>query len=141
MKQIIFLLFISANVFGQDSTKIKISIQARDAKYISATNSKDDEELFFDAVKPLFRVAPGTLPGGATLVSVDSIYTGDWLRIYNKLNSDQTALKSGTKNRLETILRAVNQTYLTGKLNDIDAADIQTFQTMQQVGLIKFRRF
>ena len=141
MKQLIFLLLISANVMAQDSTKIKISIQARDAKYIAASNSKDEEEPYFDAIKSKFRVAVGSLPAGVTLVIVDSIYTEDWIRIYTKLNNDQVALKAGSKARIETILRAVAQVYLTGRLDAIDAADVDTFQSMQKYGLLKFRRF
>lgn len=142
MKKLILsvIAFISISAYGQDSTKIQVSQQSRDIKYIASISSKDIEEDFFDAVKSKFRVIPANVPIGNTLVVVDSIYTADWVRIYTVLKNDPTALNAGVANRVETVLRAVNQTYLNGRLDAINANPMASFVTMQGVGLIKLKK-
>lgn len=137
MKTMLFAFLLNA----QDSVKVQVSIQARDAKYIGAISSKDGEEPFFDAIKHKFRVGVAQLPAGATLVQVDSIHTEDWIRIYSVLRYDAVAITAGTTSRIGTELRAINQAYLTGKLDDIDTNILVTHGTMQGIGLIKYRRF
>lgn len=143
MKKILSILSILfvLNVNAQDSTKIQVSIQARDVKYIGAISSKDFNEDFFDAVKYKFRVIPANVPTGTTLVQVDSIYTIDWIVLYTNLKNNATALNAGCTGRVETILRAVNQVYLNNKLDAVNAASLVSFVSMQEVGLFKFRRF
>lgn len=136
---ILSLIFV-INANAQDSTKIQVSIQSRDAKYISAISSKDLNEEFFDAVKFKYRVLPVNIPTGVTLVQIDSIYTIDWIAIYTNLKNNPTALNAGCTGRVETILRAVNQSYLNNRLDAINASILVSFVTMQEVGLFKFRR-
>lgn len=140
MKKIILALavLISLQSFSQDSVKITITPQARDLEYIGSFifNSNENEDLY-DSLKVKFRIV--NPPTGNTTVSVTG-YTEDWLRVYNRLINDATALKANCTSRLGTILRAVNQVYLTGKLDDIDVADGQTFQTMRRFGRQKLRR-
>ncbi|WP_230682106.1 hypothetical protein, partial [Streptococcus pneumoniae] len=66
--------------------------------------------------------------------------TLDWFTVVNKLNNDATALKAQCTKRVSDLLRAVNKPYLTGKLNALDVADQNTFQSMRQFGRSKLRR-
>ena len=141
MKKILTLiaLLVSIIINAQDSTKIQVSIQARDAKYIASMANKDSHEDYFDAVKYKFRVP--VPPVTTTLVQVDSIYTIDWIVLYTMLKNDAVAINAGCTGRIETILRAVNQVYLNGKLDDANQLPLTVFGRQQAVGLFKFRRF
>ena len=134
---ILSLLFV-LNLNAQDSTKIQVSIQSRDAKYIGFLADKNLHEEYFDAVKHKFRVA--VPPITTTLVQVDSIYTIDWIIIYTLLKNDAVAINAGCTGRIETILRAVNQVYLNGKLDDANTLPLLVFGRSQTVGLLKFRK-
>lgn len=136
----ILILLLPFASKAQDSVKIQVSVQARDIKYIASISSKDADEDFFDGTKSKFRVALVNVPTSTTLVVVDSMYTVDWIRIYTVLRSDATALNAAVTSRVETILRAVGQSYLNTKLDNINAAPLASFVTMQAVGLIKLRR-
>jgi len=133
MKKIlsVIALIISVNCFSQDSTKVQISVEARDLEYIAATASFEADEDFFDAVKSKFRVQ--NPPSGGTLVVVDSIYTIDWLRIYLRLKKDYVAVDQNVAKRVGDILVAVGQNYLTTKKNEIDA-EVATLQTSLRIG-------
>lgn len=132
------VLIVSLNSFAQDSVKVTLPVQARDLEYIGSFifNDNSTEELY-DSIKVKFRVPnPAT---GNTTVSVTA-YTLDWLSVLNRLNNDATALKAQCTKRVSDLLRAVNQPYLTGKLNALDVADQNTFQSMRQFGRSKLRR-
>jgi len=132
------VLIVSLNSFAQDSVKVTISAQARDLEYIGSFifNDNSTEDLY-DSLKVKFRISnPAT---GNTTVSITG-YTADWLTVINRLNNDATALKALCTKRVVDLLRAVNQPYLTGKLNALDAADQNTFQSMRHFGRSKLRR-
>lgn len=131
-------LIISLNGISQDSTKITVNVQARDLEYIGSFIFNDNSlEELYDSIKVKFRVA--TPPTGNNTVSVTA-YTLDWLIVISKLNNDDCALKALCTKRVVDLLRAVNQPYLTGKLNALDAADQNTFQSMRHFGRSKLRR-
>ena len=91
----------------------------------------------YDSLKVKFRITnPAT---GNTTVSITG-YTADWLNVATRLNNDATALKALCTKRVTDLLRAVNQPYITSKLDAIDAADKNTFQSMRQFGRSKLRR-
>jgi hypothetical protein len=140
MKKIIsvLLILISVHVRAQDSVKITITPQCRDVEYISSLiyMEYDGQELF-DSIKAKMRVQ--NPPTGLTTVSLTG-YTQDWLAVYTKLNNDAIAIKGGIKLRVETLLRAINQAYLTSRLDAFDAADAATIITMRTVGRNKSRR-
>ena len=131
-------ILLSLKSFSQDSVKVTLSVQARDCEYIGAfAFNHDSLEELWDSLKVKFRVPnPAT---GNTTVSVTA-YTLDWLSVLNRLNNDATALKAQCTKRVSDLLRAVNQPYLTGKLNALDVADQNTFQSMRQFGRSKLRR-
>ena len=131
-------ILLSLKSFSQDSVKVTLSVQARDCEYIGAfAFNHDSLEELWDSFKVKFRVPnPAT---GNTTVSVTA-YTLDWLSVLNRLNNDATALKALCTKRVSDLLRAVNQPYLTGKLNALDVADQNTFQSMRQFGRSKLRR-
>ena len=140
MKKIILsaVIFLSLASFGQDSVKITITPQARDCEYMGAFLFNDNSlEELYDSIKVKFRVQ--NPPTGNTTVSVTG-YTMDWLNMFRRLKNDQTALKANCTSRLENLLRAVNQVYLTGKLDALDTADTETFQAFRQLGRNKLRR-
>ena len=139
MKKILSLIviLISLQSFSQDSVKLTFSIQARDVEYVASISSMDSDEGFFDSVKHKFRVQ--NEPTGTTLVPM-TLYTIDVLNGFTRLKNDPTALKANCTSRIETILRALNDAYLTGKLDEMDANDTATFQTMRQVGRFKLKK-
>ena len=141
MKKIFTAIAILVSILttAQDSTKIQVSIQARDVKYIGSVANKDTHEDFFDAVKSKFRVP--VPPVTTTLVQIDSIYTIDWIVLYTLLKNDAVAINAGCTGRVETILRAVGQTYLNNKLDAANNLSLLIFVRQQDVGLFKFRRF
>jgi len=141
MKKILSLIavFISLNSFGQDSVKVSLTIQARDIEYMAALFSKETDDDFFDAVKHKFLVSDP--PTGVTNVTFDStLYIVDILRGFTRLKHDETAISAGCTDRVEAILRALNNIYLTGKLDQLDADNTQTFQTMRGVGRRKLNK-
>ena len=140
MKKIFILLsvFSSILVNAQDSTKITISPQTRDIEYIGALIFNDNAvEDLYDSLKVKFRIVTPTT--NLTVVSVTA-YTMDWINVYNRLTNDPVALKSLTAKRIYDLLIAVNQTYLTTKLTDMDAADQNTYIAFRVFGRSKIRR-
>ena len=140
MKQvlILLLLFITVKAFSQDSVKVTISPLAKDLYFISAHIFNDDAASdFYDSLKVKLRVA--NPPTNQTVISITAI-TSDWLYVYNIMNNDLIGVKSSHAKRVGDLLRFVNQVYLTGKLDDIDAADLQTDQTFIQFGRLKITK-
>lgn len=140
MKKAILLLFVLASLIckSQDSVRVIISVQARDVEYIGSFLYHDNNsEDLYDTLKRKFRIA--NPPTGNTIVSVSG-YTQDWISVLSRLNNDPTAIKALCTKRVTDLLRAVNQTYLTNKLNAMDTADADTFQSMRQFGRSKLRR-
>jgi len=140
MKKIIVGLFLalSFNSFSQDSTKVTINVQARDCEYIGsfAFNLNEVEEVY-DSIKIKFRVE--VPPTGITDVSITA-YTVDWLKVFQMIKEDAVSIKANCTSRIETSLRAVNQIYLTGKLDAIDVSDTDMFQAKRQFGRAKLKR-
>jgi len=138
MKKLLIILLFPFAAYSQDSTVISIGAQVRDWEYATQFmyNSTALENVF-DSVKIKFRIQ--NPPTGNTVVSVSG-YTVDFFNLFQIIKNDATAIKAGCTSRIEVLLRALNQPYLTGKLDAIDLADTQTFQTMRQFGRDKLRR-
>lgn len=139
MKYILtFLLFFSLQSFAQDSVKITIAPQVRDLEFITSFAYNDNAlENFFDSLKVKFRIQ--NPPTGTTTVSFIA-YTQDWVLIIQKLKSNQIAISGGCTNRIETLLRAVGQGFLTTKLDAIDIDDTNSFQSFRTFGRSRLRR-
>jgi len=138
MKKLIIILLFPFASYSQDSTVISVGAQTRDWEYATQFmyNSTALENIY-DSVKIKFRVA--NPPTGNTVVTISG-YTVDFYNLFERLKNDAVSIKNGCTSRIETLLRALNQPYLTGKLDAIDLADTQTFQTMRQFGRDKLRR-
>ena len=131
-------IIISLQSFAQDSVKITITPQVRDLEYIASFAYNDNAlENFFDSVKVKFRVQ--NPPTGNTTVSFTA-YTQDWLLIIQKLKHSDIALNANCASRIETLLRAVNQSYLTGKLDESDVDITNSFQSFRTFGRSRLRR-
>lgn len=140
MKKLILLFLISVQLAakGQDSTQITIQWQARDIEYAGAFISQLPEfETLYDTVKAKFRVP--VPPTGTNTVSVTA-YTVDMVDLYKRLANDATALQTNSTKRLRDLLVAVNQPYLTGRLDAIDAVAADAFTNGRQYGRFKLRR-
>ena len=140
MKKLItaIAILISVKSYSQDSTIITISPQTRDIEYLAQYIVHNTEmENIFDSVKIKFRIP--VPPTGNTTVSISG-YTMDFYRLFVVLKNDATAIKANCTSRIEALLRALNQPYLTSKLDALDVADAQTFQTMRQFGRDRLRR-
>jgi hypothetical protein len=140
MKKIVYLLILfSLPAFSQDSTKVTITAQARDLEYIGSFSFIDNQlENIYDSIKVKYRV-PNPPANATTQVSVTG-YTVDWLEVMRRLKNDATAVKSGSTGRVEVLLRAVNQPFLTAAIDQMDTSDILTFTTQRLFGRQKLRR-
>ena len=141
MKKIISLIpmFIVLASFGQDSSKLKVSaqIQARDLEYITQfIYNRDGYEEMFDNLKAKFRT--GTPPTGATIVTVDTVALGLWADIHNFLKGDPFA--KNTFNRVNTILTALGQSWLTARINEQEAYFNDRQNSLQQFGRQRLRK-
>lgn len=140
MKKILLIILILASFAArsQDSVKITIAPQARDLEYIASIAFSDNAlENFFDSLKILFRVP--TPPTGSTTVSFTA-YTMDWVLLIQRLKTDEVAIQANCTSRIEVLLRAVGQTFLTGKIDDVDADKAGVFQNRRQFGRSRLRR-
>lgn len=140
MKKLILLFLITVQLAakGQDSTQITIQWQARDIEYAGAFISQMPEfETLYDTVKTKFRVP--VPPTGTTTVSVTA-YTVDMVELYKRLVNDATALQANSTKRLRDLLVAVNQPYLTGRLDAIDVVAADAFTNGRRYGRFKLRR-
>lgn len=140
MKKILSLtaLLVSFAAFAQDSTKITVPIQARDVYYISAGiyNDYATAELF-DSIKVKVRV--GNPPNGTTVVNLTG-YTMDWFDVLVQLRNNAHALKLNHAQRVDVLLRAVNQPFLTAKIDSLDSRDISHDGNIIQRGKDKSQR-
>lgn len=117
---------------------ITVAPQTRDIEYIySWAYNNNALESFADSVKVKFRVQ--NPPTGTTTVSFTA-YTMDWIFIIQNLKRDEIALQANCTSRIEALLRAVAQPYLTGKLDDIDVDRANEFQNKRQFGRSRLRR-
>lgn len=135
---IAFLFTISSS--AQDSTAINatVNIQARDLEYIGSFIYNDNNaENLYDSVKVKFRVA--NPPTGNTNVSITAT-NADWIYIMQRLKYDPTAIKLNCTQRVEAALRAAGQSYLVGKLNEMDNTAQSSYQNIRQFGRQKLRR-
>lgn len=139
MKIIIALLFSLSAAAQADSTtrKISIQLQARDIEYITAFLPPALED-FYDGAKAKFRVA--NPPNGNTLVQVDSVRLSELLIIGKILANNAAAIAGNVYSRYSTVLRAAGESYLVGKLNEIDTTIIQYITDKRLIGRVKLRR-
>lgn len=140
MKKILSLIPTLAvfTLFAQDSVKITIAPQTRDLEYIAAAWFNDNAlENFFDSLKVKFRVP--SPPTGNTTVSFTA-YTMDWVLLIQRLKTDEVALQANCTSRIEALLRAVGQTYLTAKIDDVDTDKIGVYTNRRQFGRSRLRR-
>lgn len=137
MKKLLFILFfLPVAAFSQvDSgeTKINVTLQARDIKYITfytAFNSQFED--LFDNAKIKFRVE--TIPGNQDNVLIDTVPTAQWLKLYYIVKNDGIASSRGIITRLRSALEAVNYSYLTNQLLENDVADDQLIADRRKHG-------
>lgn len=141
MKNIIaILLLIPLFSFPQsDSAKITVTIQARDCEYMGFFISHhEDYEDLFDAMKTKFRVA--NPPSGTNNVVIDTIYTIQWLRVSERLRADPHAIGGNVYSRVDAALRAINNVYLTSRLDEMNSRDVNIFTDYRLVGRFRLRR-
>jgi len=62
------------------------------------------------------------------------------LRFFGKLKNDETALKAQCTSRIEVVLRALGNAYLTEQLDKIDVNDTQIFQNGRGFGRYKLNK-
>lgn len=143
MKKLIILsllipVFASAQI-DSSQLKITVTLQARDAEFIGFFIGHNiDYEDLFDGLKAKFRVA--SPPTGTTNVTVDTIPIAQWLSVSAKLRTDPYAIGGSVFSRIDAALRAVNHSYLTGRLNVMDATDTEVFTNFRLLGRFKLRR-
>lgn len=143
MKNLITILLLSPlSGFAQiDSSlvKINVSIQARDAEYIGSfiAYQQSYDELF-DQFKLKMRIA--TPPVNQSLVAIDSISVGTWLMVANHIRKDYIAIQGGVYTRLNVILRAKNNAYLTRLLNDANTFDQRQYVDKRRSGRYNIRK-
>jgi len=151
MKKLIIILLLSPLfsmaqpfMFDNDSAKVKInvSIQARDAEYIGSFLSsgfyRADYDELFDQLKVKMRIS--NPPINQNSVAVDSIPIRTWLSIMQQIRMDYIAVQAGIFTRVDAILRAKNNDYLTRILNLANTRDTEAYINNRRQGRINIRR-
>ena len=151
MKKLIIILLLSPMfamaqpfMFDNDSAKVKInvSIQARDAEYIGSFLSsgfyRADYDELFDQLKVKMRIS--NPPINQNSVAVDSIPIRTWLSIMQQIRMDYIAVQAGIFTRVDAILRAKNNDYLTRILNLANTRDTEAYINNRRQGRINIRR-
>ena len=137
---LVIAILFSLQSFAQvDSAgkKVSVSLQARDIEYIAANLYAEMEDVF-DAAKAKFRVQ--TPPTGNTLVALDSITLTDLLLIDKILRNNADAVKANIYSRVNTSLKALNEIFLTGRLNRRDIEDTDSITALRKIGRRKLRK-
>lgn len=141
MKKLLTILaiFFSFSSFGQGTVNITLQVQTRDIEYIASIGiiKGDNVENLWDSLKVKFRVA--NPPTGNTTVSITAT-TDEWFYIFLPLKTDYISITQNCTSRLEALLRAVNQSYLTAKLDLLDTQIQDSYQTARVVGRFKLRK-
>lgn len=140
MKKLFTILFAVAAMAAkaQDSTVITVSPQARDLEAVGVfISSNNSYETIYHTVKLKFRVQ--VTPTGTDAVSITG-YTIDFILLYELMNNNITMVKQKSNDRLKTLLLAVAQSYLTGKLNGFDTADTNEFQALRAAGRFRYKK-
>jgi hypothetical protein len=142
MRKIIFiLLFIPMFSTAQDNdnTKVTVTLQARDCEFIGSFIAFNESfEDMFDGMKLKFRVT--SPPQNTTNVVIDTIPIGQWLALSAKLRTDPYAIGGSVWARYDAALRAANNTYMTGRLNTMDANDTDIFTGYRVLGRFRLRK-
>lgn len=145
MKKLLTLFFLFAGTVSAqvDSslTKINANIQARDLEYLGGSVLSQNDgtyEDLYDAAKKKFRVS--NTPANNTSVAVDSVTVGVWLSVATALRRDYIAVLGGVFSRVDAVLRAKNNVWLTAKLDAGEAHDQQTYANRRNAGRTKLSR-
>lgn len=140
MKKILIILcFVSCAANAQDSSKLKVSatIQARDIEVIAQyIFNIDAYEEMWDNIKAKFRVP--NPPSGATNVVVDTVELALWADLNNYLKNNPYF--KTTYNRVNAVLSALGQSWLTARLNEQEAYFNDRQNSLQQFGRQKLRK-
>lgn len=143
MKNIIIILLLSP-LFGfaqidSANVKINVSIQARDAEYLGSFISfKEEYDELFDALKLKMRLA--NPPINQSLVAIDSISVRTWLSMMQHIRTDYIAVQAGIFTRVDAVLRAKNNAYLTRLLNDANTFDQRQYVDRRRMGRYNIRK-
>lgn len=143
MKKLIILLFLFAGAASAqiDSSLVKInaSIQARDVQLIAALipYSEEYEDPYY-AARIKFKVA--NPPTNTTAVSIDSVTVGTWLNVWLILKRNPYAIGASADSRVETVLRAKNNVWLTAKMNAMIADATSYYNTLKELGFKRLTR-
>lgn len=141
MKKLIVIFFAFSSFLGaaQDSSTIKVSaqIQARDIEYIAQYLVNNDKyEEVWDNIKAKFRVA--NPPSGNTNVTIDTVALLVWADLHAELKHDVFA--KTTYNRVDAVLLALNQSWLTARINEQEAYFNDRQNALQALGRAKLRK-
>lgn len=138
---LLFLLLLPLVIQAQDNdnTKVTVTLQARDCEFAGYFIAHVPEfEEMYDAMKAKFRVA--VPPTGTANVVIDTIPIGQWVAISAKLRTDPYAIGGSVWARYDAALRAAGNTYMTGRLNEMDTGDTQIFTNYRTLGRFRLRR-
>jgi hypothetical protein len=137
MKTLLIILLLSPLIglaqVDSAAVKINVSIQARDLELIAALLPYSEEfEQAYDATKIKFKVA--NPPTNTTNVAVDSVTVGSWFTIWTILKRNPYALGASADSRVETILKAKNNVWLTAKINQYIADGTAHYNNLRTLG-------
>lgn len=139
MKKILaIILFLPFASKAQDSVKISATIQARDLELMAYLCSFEQDEEWFDSVKVKFRLQ--NPPTGNNQVAIGELYTVDWIRAYSRLHWNPIAIKAGAVGRVGTVLKAINQPYLTARITAMESVDTAEYLNARQYGRLRLRK-
>lgn len=120
-------------LLSDDSVKISVNIQARDVELITALTPYSEEfEQAYDAAKVKFRVQ--NPPTGNTNVAIDSVMVGTWLKIWTMLKRNPYAIGASADTRVDAVLRAKNNAWLTAKMDAVIADGTAHYNNLKALG-------
>lgn len=123
----------NAVFLSDDSVKINVSIQNRDAELIAALipYSIEFEDAYLAAIAK-YRVA--NPPTGNTNVAIDSVMVSTWLKIWTMLKRNPYAIGASADARVDAVLRAKNNAWLTAKMDAVIADGTAHYGNLRTLG-------
>lgn len=143
MKKIMNLLILIPFIGFAQTTPINVTLQARDCEYIGYfTGQSEVYEDVDSLLKKAFRPAVSA-PSGTTNVAINGATNGAWFQVSSRLRREAPAL-DGSNNpftRLDAILRALNNVWLTGALDaDTSAWDAAGYSNNRTAGRKRLKK-
>jgi hypothetical protein len=144
MKYIIIIFLLAATLKSTaqiDSTQMRtaLTLQARDWLFVSEyIKYNDDFERLYDSIKS--RIYPLSNPASTITGKIDSISVGNLIEMSRRLRTAQYGITYFVFDRINTAIRAINNSYLQDQLDIMDQAWIDQYNNGISAELARLKR-